>query len=52
VVSRARSVLVDSAHYISRRLVEVAREYNAVSSIREPGETEGKQQRWKEAVVG
>jgi putative transposase len=29
-LSRARSILVDSAHYISRRLVEVAREYNAV----------------------
>jgi putative transposase len=29
-LSRARNILVDSAHYISRRLVEVAREYNAV----------------------
>ncbi|MCC6015390.1 MAG: IS200/IS605 family accessory protein TnpB-related protein [Desulfurococcaceae archaeon] len=27
---RARNILVDSAHYVSRRLVEVAREYNAV----------------------
>jgi putative transposase len=27
---RARNILVDSAHYVSKRLVEVAREYNAV----------------------
>jgi putative transposase len=29
-LSKARSILVDSAHYVSKRLVEVAREYNAV----------------------
>jgi len=29
-LSRARSILVDTAHYVSKRLVEVAREYNAV----------------------
>jgi len=29
-LSKARSILVDSAHRVSRRLVEVAREYNAV----------------------
>jgi putative transposase len=29
-LSRARNILVDSAHYVSKRLVEVAREYNAV----------------------
>jgi len=29
-LSKARNILVDSAHYISRKLVEVAREYNAV----------------------
>jgi putative transposase len=29
-LSRARNILVDSAHRVSRRLVEVAREYNAV----------------------
>jgi len=27
---RARNILVDTAHYVSRRLVEVAREYNAL----------------------
>jgi len=27
---RARNMLVDTAHYVSRRLVEVAREYNAL----------------------
>jgi putative transposase len=29
-LGRAKSILVDSAHRVSRRLVEVAREYNAV----------------------
>jgi putative transposase len=29
-LSRARNILVDTAHYVSKRLVEVAREYNAV----------------------
>jgi len=29
-LSRARSILVDTAHYVSKRLVEIAREYNAV----------------------
>jgi putative transposase len=29
-LSRARSILVDTAHYVSKRLVEVAREYDAV----------------------
>jgi putative transposase len=29
-LSRARNILVDSAHRVSRKLVEVAREYNAV----------------------
>jgi putative transposase len=29
-LSRARSILVDSAHRVSKKLVEVAREYNAV----------------------
>jgi putative transposase len=29
-LSKARSILIDSAHYVSKRLVEVAREYNAV----------------------
>jgi len=29
-LSKARNILVDSAHYVSKRLVEVAREYNAV----------------------
>jgi putative transposase len=29
-LSKARSILVDTAHYVSKRLVEVAREYNAV----------------------
>jgi len=29
-LSRARNILVDSAHRVSKRLVEVAREYNAV----------------------
>jgi len=29
-LSRAKSILVDSAHRVSRKLVEVAREYNAV----------------------
>jgi putative transposase len=29
-LSRARNILVDTAHRVSRRLVEVAREYNAV----------------------
>jgi putative transposase len=29
-LSKARNILVDSAHRVSRRLVEVAREYNAV----------------------
>jgi putative transposase len=30
-LSRARDILVDSAHRVSKRLVEVAREYNAVT---------------------
>jgi hypothetical protein len=29
-LSKARYILVDTAHYVSKRLVEVAREYNAV----------------------
>jgi putative transposase len=29
-LSRARNILVDSAHRVSRKLVEVAREYNAI----------------------
>jgi len=29
-LSKARNLLVDTAHYVSKRLVEVAREYNAV----------------------
>jgi putative transposase len=29
-LSRARGILVDTAHYVSKRLVEVAREYNAI----------------------
>lgn len=29
-LSKARSILVDTVHYVSKRLVEVAREYNAV----------------------
>jgi len=29
-LSRAKSILVDTAHYVSKRLVEVAREYNAI----------------------
>jgi putative transposase len=29
-LSRARSILVDSAHRVSKKLVEVAREYNAI----------------------
>jgi putative transposase len=29
-LSKARNILVDTAHYVSKRLVEVAREYNAV----------------------
>jgi len=29
-LSKARSILVDTAHYVSKRLVEIAREYNAV----------------------
>jgi putative transposase len=29
-LSRARSILVDSAHRVSKKLIEVAREYNAV----------------------
>ena len=29
-LNKARRILVDSAHYVSKRLVEVAREYNAV----------------------
>ena len=27
---RARNILIDSSHYVSRRVVEIAREYNAV----------------------
>ena len=29
-LNKARRILVDSAHYVSKRLVEIAREYNAV----------------------
>jgi putative transposase len=29
-LNKARSILVDTAHYVSKRLMEVAREYNAV----------------------
>jgi IS605 OrfB family transposase len=29
-LSKARNILIDTAHYVSKRLVEVAREYNAV----------------------
>jgi putative transposase len=29
-LGKARNILVDTAHYVSKRLVEVAREYNAV----------------------
>jgi putative transposase len=29
-LSKARNILVDTAHYVSKRLVEVAREYNAI----------------------
>jgi putative transposase len=50
-LNRARSILVDSAHYVSKRLVEVAREYNAVivfedlEEIRENG-SGGKRLSW------
>jgi putative transposase len=46
--SRARNILVDTAHRVSKRLVEVAREYNAVvvfedlEKIRERGNGSGK----------
>jgi len=50
-LSKARNILVDSAHYVSKRLVEVAREYNAVivfedlEKIRENG-SGGKKLSW------
>jgi len=50
-LSKARNILVDTAHYVSKRLVEVAREYNAVivfedlEKIRENGNG-GKRLSW------
>jgi putative transposase len=45
--SRARNILVDSAHYISKRLVKVARGYSAVlEKIRENGNC-GKKLSWE-----
>jgi putative transposase len=47
----ARNILVDTAHYVSKRLVEVAREYNAVivfedlESIKE-NNNDGKRLSW------
>jgi len=47
-LNKARSILVDAAHRVSKRLVEVAREYNAVvvfedlEKIRESGNGGGK----------
>jgi putative transposase len=52
---RAKNILVDSAHYVSRRLVEVAREYNAVivfedlEKIRENG-SGGKKLSWEKPM--
>jgi putative transposase len=49
---RARNILVDTSHYVSRRLVEVAREYNALiafedlKKLRENGNG-GKKLSWK-----
>jgi putative transposase len=40
-LSRARNILVDSAHRVSRRLVEVAREYNAVIVFEDLDELRG-----------
>jgi transposase, IS605 OrfB family, central region len=40
-LSRARNILVDSAHRVSRKLVEVAREYNAVIVFEDLDELRG-----------
>jgi len=39
---RARSILVDSSHYIAKRLVKVAEEYNAVVALEDLGKVKNK----------
>jgi len=49
---RARNILFDSSHYVSRRIVEVAREYNAIIVLEDlnklrAGVNGGKRFNWK-----